>query len=180
MKAFPWLLVAILTAVVMWGYSHPRTVTIPGPTPSTASVRDSAAASADSHRVRIDTVVRWLKRAPADTLAAIMRDRARRPAVLGRDTVWLFAPDATTDSATLSRGELAGLEAHHAVDSALIDSLRWDARIQTVRGDSLANRLGVCLADRSSVVTAYGRGFLHGAAVGAGVCIAAKGVAAFF
>lgn len=172
MKALPWLLVAILTAVVMWGYSHPRAVTISGPAVSTASVRDSAAASADSQRTHVDTVVRWLKHAPADTLAAILRDRARRPAILGRDTVWLFAPDTTTDSATLSRGELAGLEAHHAVDSALVDSLQWEARIQTVRGDSLAGRLGACLADRSSVVTAYGRGFLHGSIAGAGVCLA--------
>lgn len=172
MKALPWLLVAILTAVVMWGYSHPRTVTVPGPAVATASVRDSASASADSQRTHVDTVVRWLKSAPADTLAAILRDRARRPAILGRDTVWLFAPDTTTDSAALSRGELAGLEAHHAVDSALVDSLRWDAAIQTVRADSIANRLGACLEDRSSVVTAYWRGFLHGSIAGAGVCLA--------
>lgn len=172
MKAFPWILAAILAALVAWGYVHPRTVEIPGPTPSTAAVRDSARASAGSQRAHVDTVVRWLRSAKADTMAAILRDRARRPAVLGRDTVRLFAPDSSTDSATLSRGELAGLEAHHAVDSALVDSLQWEARIQTVRGDSLANRLGVCLADRSSVVTAYGRGFLHGAAAGAGACIA--------
>jgi hypothetical protein len=175
-KALPWLLVAILIAVVMWDYSHPRTVTIPGPTPSTASVRDSARASADSHRVRVDSLVVELRTAKAATIAAVLRERARRPAILGTDTVWLFAPDTTTDSAILSRGELAGLEAHHAVDSALVDSLRWDAAIQTVRADSLANRLGVCLADRSSVVTAYGRGFLHGAAAGATICIVTKTV----
>ena len=177
MKAFPWLLTLVLAALVAWGYLNPLTIEVPGPTPSTAAVRDSARASADSQRAHVDTVVRWLRSAKADTMAAILRDRARRPAILGRDTVWLFAPDTSTDSATLSRGELAGLEAHHAVDSALVDSLRWDAAIQTVRADSIANRLGACLADRSSTVTAYGRGFLHGAAAGAGVCIA---VNAFF
>lgn len=176
MKAFPWILAALLAAVVMRGYSHPRTIQIPGPTPSTASVRDSARASADSQRVHIDTVVRWVRVAKADTLAAILRDRARRPAILGRDTIWLFAPDTSTDSATLSRGELAGLEVHHAVDSALVDSIRWDARIQTTRADSLASRLGTCLTDRSS----YVRGLLQGAAVGAGVCILAKGALAIF
>ena len=175
MKALPWLLAAILAALVTWGYLHPRTVEIPGPTPSTAAVRDSARASTDSHRVRIDTVVRWLRRAPADTMAAILRDRARRPAILGRDTVWIPAPDTSTDSATLSRGELAGLEAHHAVDSALVDSLRWDARIQTVRGDSLAHRLGACLDDRSGA-TAWGRGFLAGVATGVVVGVLTMGV----
>lgn len=177
MKAFPWLLAAILAALVAWGYLHPRTVEIPGPTPTTVAVRDSARASADSHRVRIDTVVRWLRSAKADTMAAILRDRARRPAILGTDTVWLFAPDTTGDSGCLSREELAGLEAHHAVDSALVDSLRWDARIKAVRGDSLANRLGACLDDRSGA-TAWGRGFLAGTAAGAlvglGACVVLK------
>ena len=175
MKAFPWLLCLVLAVLVAWNYLNPRTVQIPGPTPSTVAVRDSARASADSQRVHVDTVVRWLRRAPADTMAAILRDRARRPAILGTDTVWLFAPDTSTDSATLSRGELAGLEAHHAVDSALVDSLRWDARIQAVRGDSLANRLSACLTDRSGT-TAWGRGFLTGVATGVVVGTVTMGV----
>ena len=37
-EAIPWLLVAILAALVMWGYHHPRTIHVPGPTPSTVAM----------------------------------------------------------------------------------------------------------------------------------------------
>lgn len=162
MKAFPWILVAILTAVVAWNYTHP---TPPIVIPSTVQVRDSANNSADSQRAHIDTLVRWVRVASADTLAAIMRDRARRPAVLGRDTVYLPAPvDTTTDSACFSQAELASLEAQHAVDSATIDSLRWDSKIWKARGDSLEARLGPALATKfwKSTPIAFGLGYAAG------------------
>ena len=167
MKAFHWILTAILAALVAWGYLHHREAQVPGPTPTTAAIRDSARASADSQRVRIDTVVRWVRSARADTMAAILRDRARRPAVLGRDTVWIPAPDTTGDSGCLSREELAGLEVHHAVDSATADSLRWEAKIQAVRGDSLAAHLGACLQEKRPSVSfpiSFGLGYAAGIA----------------
>lgn len=37
-RAIPWLLVAILAALVMWGYHHPRTIHVPGPTPPSVAM----------------------------------------------------------------------------------------------------------------------------------------------
>lgn len=164
MKTLPWILTVILTAVVVWSYFQPEPV--PAVIPSTVFVRDSANASADSQRAHIDTVVRWVRAAKVDTMAAILRDRASHPAVLGHDTVWVPAPDTTGDSACLSRETLAGLEVHHAVDSATIDSLGWDARIQSVRGDSLEARLGACLKEKRPLFTpiAFGLGYAAGIA----------------
>lgn len=167
MKAFPWLLAAILAAVVAWGYLHPRTVEIPGPTPSTASMRDSA--RADS--VRIDTVlkpvIKWLRSAPVDTMVAILRDRARRLVLLGQDTVLRpEAPDSTSDSGCLPREVLAATAARQLADSANLVAKDWEVKIERTRADSAVAALGACLTERSSAVTAYGRGFRHGAAVG--------------
>ena len=167
MKAFPWLLAAILAALVAWGYLHPRTVEIPAATPSTVAVRDSA--RADS--VRIDTVlkpvIKWLRSAPVDTMAAILRDRAMRPVLLGQDTVLRpEAPDSTSDSGCLPREVLAATAARQLADSANLVAKDWDVKIERTRADSAAAALGTCLADRSSAASAYWRGFRHGAALG--------------
>ena len=169
---------AVLTFLVIWGYLHPRTIEAPVSVVTTASVRDSA--RADS--IRIDTVVkttiRWLRSAPVDTMAAILRDRARRPVLLGQDTVLRpEAPDSTSDSACLPQEVLAATAARQLADSTNLVAKEWQVRIERTRGDSLAARLGACLDDRSGA-TAYGRGFLHGAAagsaVGFGVCAILK------
>lgn len=175
MKALPWILVSILVAVVMWGYSHPRTIEIPSVT--TVAVRDSA--RADS--IRIDTVVvpriKWLRSAPVDTMAAILRDRATRPVLLGMDTVFRpEPPDSTSDSACLPQEVLAATAARQLADSANLVMKDWQIKIERTRGDSIAERLDVCLDEKSKVFAAYGRGFLHGAATGASICIAAKAI----
>jgi len=174
-KAFPWVLVSILVAVVMWGYSHPRTVALP--TITTVSVRDSA--RADS--IQIDTVVvpkiKWLRSAPVDTMAAILRDRASRPVLLGTDTVFRPEPsDSTSDSACLPQEVLAATAARQLADSANLVMKDWQIKIERTRGDSAFERLDVCLEEKSR---AYGKGFLHGSATGAGICIAAKGLLFF-
>lgn len=175
MKALPWILVSILVAVVMWGYSHPRTVAVPSLT--TVATRDSA--RADS--IRIDTVVvpriKWLRSAPVDTMAAILRDRATRPVLVGTDTVFQAEPpDSTSDSACLPQEVLAATAARQLADSANLVTKDWQIKIERTRGDSIAERLDVCLDEKSKVFTAYGRGFLHGAATGASICIAAKAI----
>ena len=170
MKALPWILVSILTAVVMWGYYHRQE---PTGTVTTTAVRDSA--RADS--IRIDTVVvpkiKWLRSAPVDTMAAILRDRACRPVLLGQDTVFRpEAPDSTSDSACLPQEVLAATAARQLADSANLVAKDWQIKIERTRGDSIANRLDACLNSRSSTIAAYGRGFLHGSIAGAGACLA--------
>ena len=172
MNRVGWVAALILTVLVAWGFLHPRTIEVPVSVVTTVVVRDSA--RADS--IRIDTVVKpvikWLRSAPVDTMAAILRDRARRPVLLGQDTVLRpEAPDSTSDSACLPQEVLAATVARQLADSANFVMAEWQVRIERTRGDSLAARLGACLSDKSGA-TAYGRGFLHGAAAGAGVCVA--------
>ena len=177
MKALPWILTAILAALVAWGYLHPRTIEVPVPVVTTVGVRDSARVSAESAKVVVVEKVKWLRSAPVDTMAAILRDRARRPVLLGQDTVLRpEPPDSASDSACLPQDVLAATAARQLADSANLVAKEWEIKIEQARGDSLAARLGVCLASQSSATSAYGRGFLHGAAAGAGICIIAKAI----
>ena len=110
-------------------------------------------------------------------MAAILRDRARRPVLLGQDTVLRpEPPDSASDSACLPQEVLAATAARQLADSANLAAKDWEVRIERTRGDSLAAHLGACLASQSSATSAYGRGFLHGAAAGAGICIIAKAI----
>lgn len=173
MKAVPWLLMALTVVLaLLWVRSRPA----PDPLvlPTTAAVRDSA--RQDS--IRVDTVIKpvikYLRAAPVDTLAAILRDRARRPVIVHSDTV---VPPVTTDTAQdsgcLGRDVLASTAARQLADSVRIQEDRWQTKIERTRGDSIAVHLAACLDDKSGV-TAWGRGFLAGSAagtvVGLGVC----------
>ena len=51
MKTLPWVLTAILAALVARGYLHPRTIEVPVPVVTTMGVRDSARVSAESAKV---------------------------------------------------------------------------------------------------------------------------------
>ena len=177
MKAFLWLLVCALLAALLWGYTHPRTVR---DLPTTASVRDSIQVRRDTVRVQTTEYVTRIKRIPADTLGPILRALAARPVIRVHDTLKLDSNGVDTGCVvSLTCSEARRLVLRDTLQQVATDSTAGDLRIQTVRADSLANRLGMCLADRSSAVTAYGRGFLHGAATGAGVCIVIKAAVNF-
>lgn len=161
MKAVPWLMLALVCLV--W-YMREHTAQ-PAVTVTTAAVRDSA--RRDS--IRVDTVIKprivYLRAAPVDTLAAILRDRARRPVIVHNDTVVPPATDTAQDSGCLGRDVLASTAARQLADSVRIQEEQWQTKIERTRGDSIAVRLAACLDDRSGV-TAWGRGFLAGTAAG--------------
>lgn len=143
------------------------------PLPTTAAVRDSA--QADS--IRIDTVliprIRWLRQAPVDTLALILRDRARRPVVLAGDTLLpaqgmdTIAPaDGIADTACLSQEVLASTVARQLADSGqhVLDQGR--IRVQDAVIDSLDTHLDQCLdaQPRFGFRTGFGAGYIAGIA----------------
>ena len=155
------------------------------PAPSTTLVRDSARVSLDTAHARHDTVVRWLARAPADTLGPILRALARRPPLILRDTLYLPLDTAMAGDSgspepcdlSVSCQEARRLLARDTSWSLLADSIRWELRIQSARSDSLSDRLGTCLAEKNE---SYGRGFLHGAGTGFVVCKAIDAAIQFF
>lgn len=177
MKAFPWLLSTLLAVILLLVMRTPQPIAAPV---TTTVVRDSARTVAVRESVVVVKQVQWLRSAQADTLARLLRERAQRPAVLAGDTVYVTGADTTGDSACVSREDLAGAAAHASVDSAQRILDQWQIRIERARADSIAAHLGVCLASQGSTTAAYGRGFLHGAATGAGICIATKSVLSFF
>ena len=178
MKSLPWLLVCALLAALLWGYTHPRTVR---DLPTTAAVRDSIQVHRDTVRVQTTEYITRIKRIPADTLGPILRALAARPVIRVHDTLKLDSNGVDTGCVvSLTCSEARRLVLRDTLQQVAHDSTAGDLRIQTVRSDSLANRLGACLADRSSAVTAYGHGFLHGAATGAGVCIGLETVVNLF
>lgn len=164
MKALPWILVAILVAVVVWNYTHPLPPTI---IPTTVVVRDSANKSNQAERERIDSLVVELKKAKTATIAAILKERAKKPAILGADTIYIPAPIDSAQplppDSCFTHDQLASLETQFQACMATNDSLRWDVKIWKARGDSVAARLEVCLDKpwKSAPVT-FGLGYAAG------------------
>lgn len=123
-------------------------------------VRDSVEVIRAVERLRVDTLVRWLPRASADTMAAILRDRARRPVVMLGDTVRLESDSVETDSVCLSAGDARGTILHKVADSVRIDSLHQEIAIMRSERDSMATG---CLP--RTPWSAAGLGFAAGLAV---------------
>ena len=174
MKSLPWLLVCALLAALLWGYTHPRTVC---DLPTTAAVRDSIQIRRDTVRVQTTEYITRIKLIPADTLGPILRALAARPVIRVHDTLSLDSNGVDTGCIiSLTCSEARRLVLRDTLQQVAHDSTAGDLRIQTVRADSLAAHLSQCLEDKSR---AYGRGFLHGAATGAGVCIVLKAAVNF-
>lgn len=172
MKALQWiggsLIVAYFAIALIGELNQP-----PPPVISTAPVRDSIQIRRDTVRVQTTEYITRIKRIPADTLGPILRALAARPVIRVHDTLKLDSNGVDTGCVvSLTCSEARRLVLRDTIQQVAHDSTAGDLRIQTVRADSIANRLGACLADRSSAVTAYGRGFLHGSIAGAGVCLA--------
>lgn len=138
--------------------------------PSTAAVRDSVALADSVRAERFDSFAVQVVHAPADTLAIILRDRARRPplrVVRIRDTIRDTVTTAEDGgSSQLCEVALSCHEARSLVlrDSALVmlsDSLRGSLAVQDAVIDSLE---AVCTPRRSPVAV-FGMGFVAGAAV---------------
>lgn len=139
------------------------------PPPSTAAVRDSVALADSVRAERFDSFATVVVHAPADTLAIILRDRARRPplrVVRIRDTIRDTV--TTTEDVGSSQSCEVALSCHEARslvlrDSALVmlsDSLRGSLAVQDAVIDSLQ---AACAPRRSPA--AFGLGFVAGVAV---------------
>lgn len=139
--------------------------------PSTAAaVRDSVAVANQVRAERFDSFAVQVVHAPADTLAIILRDRARRPplrVVRVTDTI----RDTVTTAEDVGSSQLCevALSCHEAQslvlrDSALVmlsDSLRGSLAIR----DAVIDSLQSACAPRRSPVAAFGLGFVAGVAV---------------
>lgn len=175
MKGFPWILIGTLLAALAWNYTHPRTIRA---LPATAAVRDSIQIHRDTVRIQTTEYITRIKRVPADTLGPILRALAARPVVRVHDTLKLDSNGIDTGCVVfLTCSEARRLVLRDTLQKVAHDSTAGDLRIQTVRADSLAAHLSQCLDDKSR---AYGSGFLHGAATGAGVCLSLKAAVNFF
>ncbi len=139
------------------------------PPPATAAVRDSVAVADSVRAERFDSFATVVVHAPADTLAIILRDRARRPPVRVvrirdtiRDTV------TTTEDVGSSQSCEVAISCHEARslvirDSALVmlsDSLRGSLAVQ----DAVIDSLQAACAPRRSPRVAFGLGFVAGVA----------------
>lgn len=157
------LAIGLLWAVAVFVRVDPRP-------PSTAAVRDSVALADSVRAERFDSFTVQVVHAPADTLAIILRDRARRPPVRVvrvtdtiRDTV-TTAEDV--GSSQLCEVAISCHEARSLVlrDSALVmlsDSLRGSLAVQ----DAVIDSLQAACAPRRSPAAAFGLGFVAGVAV---------------
>ena len=138
--------------------------------PSTKSVRDSVALVDSVRAERFDSFAVQVVHAPADTLAIILRDRARRPPVRVvkiRDTI----RDTVTTAEDVGSSQLCevAISCHEARslvlrDSALVmlsDSLRGSLAVQ----DAVIDSLQSACVQRRSPVAAFGLGFAAGVAV---------------
>lgn len=175
MKPWQVLLLALGVLLVWIGYTRPPVVT----TTTTAAVRDSAHTSAVRESVVVVQKIQWLRSAQADTLARLLRERARRPLILGSDTLapaegmdTVNSADGMPDSACISRDDLAGAAAHAAVDSAQRIADAWELRIQSTTIDSLTQHLDQCLDAQPRF--GFRSGFAAGLTVGLLTCAATR------
>lgn len=106
--------------------------------------RDSVKASWATQLIKHDTFVRFVRVASADTLGAILRDRARRPPLFVRDTVWIDTMTTGEDDGSsipcevaISCQEARRLVLRDSASMLLIDSLRGDVVISQAERDSL-------------------------------------------
>ena len=142
------------------------------PFPTTAAVRDSIQVRRDTVRVQTTEYITRIKRVPADTLGPILRALAARPVIRVHDTLKLDSNGADTGCVvSLTCSEARRLVLRDTLEQVTKDSTAGDLRIQTIRADSLSAHLSQCLDEKSR---AYGRGFLHGSATGAGICLGLK------
>jgi len=134
------LLVALAASVVLFPEHRVATATDARP----KAVRDSVDTVWREQEARHDTFRIWLRMASADTLGAILRDRARRPPVLIHDTISGDTMTTPEDKGSSQECEVA-ISCHEARslilrDSALImlsDSLRGVIAISRAERDSL-------------------------------------------
>lgn len=140
------------------------------PPPSTAAVRDSVAVADSVRAERFDSFAVQVVHAPADTLAIILRDRARRPPLrVVRITDTIRDTVTTTEDVGSSQSCEVTISCHEARslvlrDSALVmlsDSLRGSLAIR----DAVIDSLQSACAPRRSPVAAFGLGFVAGVAV---------------
>ena len=165
------LALAAIIAVVAWTIAHP----VPKPIHHPYIVRDSVASVRSMETVRVDTIIRWLPRAPVDTMSAIMRDRARRPVVVLGDTVWMDSTETDTvhDSVCLSSNDARRTILHDVADSIRGDSLRQELRITRSVLDSVENDCIPSSPWRSAGI-GFGVGFGIGYGAGIATCFALK------
>lgn len=181
----PWLLVALLAILQAYSWLRPRPGAPHVSTVSTTLVRDSARVAMDTAHARHEVQIKWLARAPADTLGPILRALARRPPLVQRDTIYLLLDTAAAGDSgspepcdiSVSCQEARRLLARDTSWSLLADSIRWEDRIKSARGDSLEAHLSTCLAEKHS---AYGHGFLLGSGTGLGVCASLEAILKIF
>lgn len=140
------------------------------PPPTTAAVRDSVAVADSVRAERFDSFAVQVVHAPADTLAIILRDRARRPPVrVVRITDTIRDTVTTTEDVGSSQSCEVALSCHEARslvlrDSALVmlsDSLRGSLAVQ----DAVIDSLQAACTPRPSPRAAFGLGFVAGVAV---------------
>lgn len=140
------------------------------PPASTAAVRDSVSVADSVRAERFDSFAVQVVHAPADTLAIILRDRARRPPLrVVRVTDTIRDTVATTEDVGSSQSCEVVLSCHEARslalrDSALVmlsDSLRGSLAVQ----DAVIDSLQAACTPRPSPRAAFGLGFVAGVAV---------------
>ena len=162
MRALPWLLLALVVLLV--ALDRHRI-----PAASVQTVRDSVRLERATANVRHDTVIRWLARAPADTLGPILRALARRPPLVIRDTAWL--PLADSSSMAMDTGSIEPCEVLVSCQEArrlIARDTSWSLVQDSLRGD-----LAVCEAALDSASRARHQwGFRAGAVAGFGAGVA--------
>jgi hypothetical protein len=136
-------------------------------------VRDSVDSSWHQQEAKRDTFRVFLRTASADTLGAILRDRARRPPLFIHDT--LLADTATTEGDT---GSLGPCEVAISCQEARRLVLRDSSSMLLI--DSLRGAMVISHAERDSVATACqprtpwraaGIGFGVGYVAGLATCV---------
>ena len=144
------------------------------------NTRDSVETLWVEKTAKHDTFRIWLRTASADTLGAILRDRARRPPVFIHDTIFDDSMTTTEDgrSSQLCEVAISCFEARSLLlrDSALIllsDSLRGAIVVQGAEKDSA---IASCHREKpnSSTWLSAGIGFATGYSAGLATCIVLK------
>lgn len=165
MKVLPWFLLALVAILVALDRHHT-------PSASVQPVRDSVRLERALANVRHDTVIRWLARAPADTLGPILRALARRPPLVIRDTAWLPLDSTRTAGDSGSPEPCEVLVSCQEARRLIARDTSWSLVQDSLRGD-----LAVCEAAVDSASHAPRPwGFRPGAVVGFAAGIAACAV----
>lgn len=163
MKALPWLLLALVAILV--ALDRHRI-----PTASVQPVRDSVRLERAAANVRHDTVIRWLARAPADTLGPILRALARRPPLVIRDTAWLPLDTFRTTEDTGSSEPCEILVSCQEARRLIARDTSWSLVQDSLRGDLAVCEAALDSASRARHQWGFRAGAVAGFAAGVAVC----------